>query len=580
MKHSKTLSGIPVSAGIAMAPVLHYSYDLKHLQDFPVSFVDADKETERFKRAVEKSKQQLREIKGIVSTQKVDTRDAAIFDTHVMFLEDPMVVEETLKQIKAQRKNSEYIFYNVIDKLAKTLDDSDDENLRMRTVDLYDVANRVVKNLRETYTHLMDELKENVIVVSYDLGPSDTAHMIHGKVIAFATERGGPTSHTAIMAKALEIPAVVGIDNITRECGDGDTIIVDGSTGMVIINPTDEQVKEYKEKARQYREKEEILLELRDLPAKTKDGHIVALEANIELPQEVHHAALHGADGIGLYRTEFIYLDKDVLPSEEQQFGVYKKAVAAMAPRPVVFRTIDLGGDKFASFIPVPEELNPFLGSRAIRLCLQFPDIFRTQLRALLRASALGNVMIMLPMVSDTSEIKRTKAMIEEVKKELDGESKAYNPDCKIGVMIEVPAAVMAADVLAREADFFSLGTNDLIQYTFAVDRINEKVAHLYQPLHPAILRMIKMVIDAAHRQNIWVGVCGEMAADPMVAMILIGLGIDKLSMASINIPEVKRLVRTLTYKEAQRLALTVLGKDTVEEIKNLVHSRLCSLEQ
>lgn len=573
------LRGIPVSGGIAIGRCFLYSYDLEHTPAQPVSFVDIEKEVLRFKNAIEKAKEQLRKIKKIVGEEGGGEKHSAIFDAHIMFLEDPLVFDETIRLIRQERKNAEYVFHLVVEKLAQFLATAREEHFKARTIDLYDVANRVIKNLRESYTHILDELQEEVIVVAYDLGPSDTAHMINGKVIAFATDRGGPTSHTAIMAKALEIPAVVGLDKVSQLSSSGDIIIVDGLQGTVIINPTEKEIKEFEGKRRAYREKERLLLTLKDLPAQTPDGHTVELAANIELPEEVHHIHIHGADGIGLYRTEFIYLDHEHLPSEEEQFEIYKRAILAVGTKPVVFRTIDLGGDKFASIIPLPRELNPFLGLRAIRLCLQFPEIFRTQLRALVRASALGSARIMLPMVSDVREIKAAKAIIEEVKAELRRENKPFNTDCQIGIMIEVPAAVMEADILAREADFFSIGTNDLIQYTFAVDRINEKVAHLYEPLHPAILRMIKIVIDAAHRQGIWISLCGEMAAEPAIACLLMGMGIDKLSMAAVNIPEVKRLIRSVKYSDAQRLAEVVLGKEDVTEIKKLVQSQFCPLK-
>ena len=576
MSKSKLLKGIPVSAGIAIGPVLLYSYDMKHLQAYFVPFVDIDKEVQRFKNAVEKSKQQLKDIKKMVEAEKVGDRDVAIFDTHILVLEDPMVIDETIRRICTEQKNAEYIFYDVIDKLAHSLERVKDEHIRTRWIDLYDVAHRVITNLKETYHNLLEGLKQEVIVVAYDLGPSDTAHMINGKVAAFATDRGGPTS---IMAKALEIPAVVGLDNVSILSTNADKIIVDGITGVVIINPTEQEIKEYEARRREFEKKKSLLLKLKDLPAQTQDGYSIELAANVELPEEVHHINIYGADGIGLYRTEFLYLDRDSLPSEERQFEVYKKAVLSVAPKPVVFRTVDLGGDKFASAIPVPQELNPFLGVRAIRLCLEYPDIFRTQLRALLRASALGDVSVMFPMVSDLSEIRKAKNIIQEVKEELRQEGKEFNPECKIGIMIEVPSAVMTADILAREVDFFSIGTNDLIQYTLAVDRINEKVAHLYQPLHPSVIRMIKMTIESAHRAGIWISLCGEMAANPIIAVILMGMGIDKLSMAAVNIPEVKRIIRKITFKQAQQLAEAILQQEDINAIKNLVETQLSELE-
>lgn len=573
------LKGIPVSEGIAIGPVLLYSYDMKHLQPYLIPFVDIDKEVQRFRTAVEKSKQQLKEIKKMVEAEKVNNRELAIFDAHILVLEDPMVIDETIRRICTEQKNAEYIFYDVIDKLAHRLERAKDEHISTRWIDLYDVAHRVITNLKESYHNLLEELQQKVIVVAYDLGPSDTAHMINGKVIAFATDRGGPTSHTAIMAKALEIPAVVGLDNVSTLCKNADTIIVDGVSGIVIINPTEQEIKEYEAKRREFEKKRALLLELRELPAETLDGHRIELLANVELPEEVTHIHTHGADGIGLYRTEFLYLDRESLPDEERQYEVYKKAVLTVAPKPVVFRTVDLGGDKFASTIPVPQELNPFLGVRAIRLCLEYPDVFRTQLRALLRASALGDVSVMFPMVSDLSEIRKAKEILQDVKAELTKEGKEFNPECKIGIMIEVPSAAMTADTLAREVDFFSIGTNDLIQYTLAVDRINEKVAHLYQPLHPSVLRMIKMTIDSAHRAGIWVSLCGEMAANPIIAVLLMGMGIDKLSMAGINIPEVKRVIRSVTFKEAQELADTILQQEDVNAIKQIVDTHLARLK-
>ncbi len=580
MPKSIQLKGIPVSPSIAIGPVFLYRSELDQISAKPLAYVDVEREVALFKAAVEKAKQQLREIKKMISEEKVKGEHVAIFDTHILLLEDPLVIDETIRLIRQERKSADYVFYKVIENFANRLKESNNEYFKARGADLYDVANRVIRNLRQSYSHILDELKEEVIVVANELGPSDTAHMINGKVIAFATDRGGPTSHTAIMAKALEIPAVVGLDKVSQLCATGDTIIVDGVQGLVIINPTEVEVQEFTEKLKTFQEKEQQLRQLAELPAETLDGHRLELHANIELPEEVRHVNTHGAEGIGLYRTEFIFLDRETLPTEEEQFEVYKAAVHAIHPKPVVFRTIDLGGDKFASLIPVPRELNPFLGLRAIRLCLEFPQIFRTQLRALLRASALGDVKIMLPMIADISELKQALAIIQQVKGELLKEHKEFNPQCEIGIMIEVPSAVMIADVLAQYADFFSIGTNDLIQYTFAVDRINEKVAHLYQPLHPAILRMIKNVIGSAHRRGIWISVCGEMAAEPILAVLLMGMGIDKLSMAAVNIPPVKRLIRSVNYTDAQRLAEVVLQQDDIGKIQNIVYSQFCSLDK
>jgi len=413
------------------------------------------------------------------------------------------------------------------------------------------------------------------VLVSHDLSPSDTAQMDKNKVIGFATEIGGRTSHTAIMARTLEIPAVVGVKDITQKVLSGDTIVVDGVKGVVIINPSSSILEKYLKKRAEIKLLERKLSRLRYVRADTLDGQKILLAANIESQDEVHSIIMHGANGIGLYRTEFLYLNRNSIPSEEEQFSAYRFVAQKINPQNVVIRTLDIGGDKFLSELGTPKEMNPFLGLRAIRFCLKQPDVFRTQLRAILRASHYGNVSIMFPMISGLSELREAKAFVEEVKKELDRENLPYDRNLNVGAMIEVPSAALMADILAKEADFFSIGTNDLIQYSFAVDRVNEKISYLYRPNHPAVYRLIKIIIDAANKADIPVSICGEMAGVPASVLALLGLGLFRFSMASVIIPEIKKLIRHVNTDDAKKIAKHVLKLSTGNEADRYLKSKI-----
>jgi phosphotransferase system enzyme I (PtsI) len=574
----RELKGIPVSPGTAIGKALVITGGVMKIEPRKISDERVAHEVERFRKAVEVSKGQLRAIREKIE-REIDSTHAAIFGSHLLILEDPLIIEETIRKVRELRVNPEYAFHETMDRISSLFSRIADGFFSARDSDVSDVRNRVLGNLLQLESIKLSDLGEPVIVIARDLGPSDTAHMSRDKVMAFATDIGGPTSHTAIMAKALEIPAVVGLDTITQQVGTNDTVIVDGTRGIVIINPDREDQERYAREKKEQAGKEKELNKLRTLPAETLDGHRIEVSANVELPSEIGHVKHHGADGIGLFRTEFIYLDRDRLPTEEEQFEVYREVASAMRPKPVIFRTLDLGGDKFISSIPISKDLN-ILGLRAIRLCLAYPEMFRQHLRAMVRASAHGSVKIMFPFVTGLEEVVEAKRILAEVTRDLKRRRLPFDPQFELGIMIEIPSAALIADRLAKEVNFFSIGTNDLIQYTLAVDRVNERVAHLYEPLHPGVLRLIKMIVDAAHGHHIWVGVCGEMAGDPAIATILMGLGVDELSMGPVSIPEVKKVIRTTRMEDAKRLASVVLAQENAEDIKKIVRSKFFPPEE
>ena len=531
-------------------------------------------EIERFQDAVEESKKQLRSAK-----EKLLHEDAVgpayILDAHLLLLEDKNVIDSTVETINQSWINSEWALKINLDRLRKIFDSIDDDYLKSRKTDLDYIEQRILRNLTGRGTEALSQIKEEVIVVAHDLSPADTAQMAKDKITAFVTDMGGKTSHTAIMARSLEIPAVVGSEIATHSINTGDTVIVDGITGVVVVNPSPEIIQEYMDRNRTRQRIERELFLFRDLPAETIDGFRVNVLANIELVEEIPAVLEHGAEGIGLYRTEYLYLNRKELPTEEEHFQAYKTVVQAISPHPAVIRTLDIGGDKFISHLDLAEEMNPAMGLRAIRFSLKEPEIFKVQLRAMLRASVYGKVKILLPMISGVREIREVKKTLNEVRLSLTAERIPYDPKVEIGIMMEVPSAATISDILAKEVDFFSIGTNDLIQYTLAIDRVNEYVNHLYEPLHPAILRLVRQVVKAAHDAGIRVAMCGEMAGDPLYVPVLLGLELDDLSMNVLSIFRVKKILRAYTLRECKELVEASLGLSTPEEIEALVRASL-----
>lgn len=572
----RIFEGIPVSPGIGVGVVCVVnrpaasSLEARDLTDEQV-----EHEVDRFKRAVDISRQQLARIRDQVA-KAIDQRHADIYSAQAMFLEDEELIDHTVKSIRAEKKNAEFLFNRRVHEFVQILSGVEDEFFRARDNDILDIANRVLSNLEQQHNAAPPApLGPQSVLVAHDLAPSQTTPLIKERVVAFVTEKGGPTSHTAIMAKALEIPAVVGAAYITNFIENGSQIIVDGLEGKVVINPRPETLARYTREQHQFDAFERELEQLRDKTPETLDGYSICLRANVELPEEIQHIALHGASGVGLFRTEFFFMEAKEPPGEEEQFEIYRRVAEMVKPHLVVFRTLDLGGDKFLSPVRVAPELNPFMGQRAVRLCLQHPQVFRAQIRAILRASVFGKTSILVPMISGIEEFMEVKKHVHQCKAELRRERIAFDPHIQIGAMIEVPSAALVADTLARECDFFSIGTNDLIQYSLAVDRGNENVAYLYEPLHPAVMRLVRTIVNAAHHRGIKVSVCGEMAADPMMAIVLLGIGVDELSMSALSVPPVKKLIRSIRLSEAKMLAEEILLQHTIRGAKQVLRRRL-----
>jgi len=571
----KIFKGIPASPGISIGKV--FLYDTQQMsQIFKKSILPEEvaAELRRFKEALHKTRQEITKIKDKIS-HEIGAEHGEIFSAHILVLEDSMLIDEVMTRVKRERLAVEYVFQDVLKKYVKAFSKIDDEYLRDRISDINDVGRRVLKNLMGTTVASLGDLKEPAVVIAYDLSPSDTAGMHKQNMIAFATDIGGRTSHTAIMAKSLEIPAVVGLEEIASAVKNDDNIVVDGNKGVVIVHPNHETIKSYELGKKVFEEHGRSLLGLRDLPAETKDGHTIGIVANIEFPEEITSVVYHGAHGIGLYRTEYFYINRTDLPNENEHFEAYKAVAQKMAPHPVIIRTLDLGGDKFLSHLEVPHEMNPFLGWRAIRFCLARPDIFKIQLRAILRASVYGKLKIMYPMISGLEELRQANTILNEAKEELKAKKIPFNNDMDVGVMIEIPSAAITADLLAKEVDFFSIGTNDLIQYAIAVDRVNEKIAYLYEPTHPAVLRFVKSVIEHGHKADIWVGMCGEMAGEPELALLLLGFGLDEFSMSPVAIPQVKRVIRSTTLSFAKEVAAKALTLSTGKEVEEFAKAKL-----
>lgn len=563
------LRGIGVSPGVVVGEVFLLVSDHVGVPEYEIQESEVEHEICRLEDALIETRRQIKAIQKDLES-RAGVRNASILDAHLMVLDDRSFIEDVLKGIKAQRKNVEFIVKSASDRYADVLASVQDDYLRERVADIHDVARRVIRNLSGTVDTAVSDLKERHVVVANDLAPSETAGMRKDMVTAFATDLGSPTSHTAVMARALEIPAVVGLHDISEHVSTGDEMLIDGNKGVVIIHPTPESLEKYGKVAAARRDIERELTRLKNEPAVTKDGHGIVLSANVEGPEEAEAVLTYGAEGIGLFRSEYLFLAKGREVSEEEQTEVYLKVARRLAPAPVIIRTLDIGGDKLMSGDSSHQkEANPFLGCRSIRLSLLFPDQFKGQLRAILRASVEGNVKIMYPMISGVSQVIRANELLVESKQELADAGVAFDKDLEVGVMIEVPSAALTADAIAKHVDFFSLGTNDLIQYTLAVDRVNERVAYLYEPTHPAVLRLISETVDAGHRNGIWVGLCGEMAADPLMTPLLLGMGIDELSVAPSAVPVVKDAIRSVHFSRAKELVETALKCDSPSAVLN-----------
>jgi len=569
-----TLKGIAAAPGINIAPAYKFGKEEFEIPKLAIKTEDIPLQIQLFEESLIATRKEIIELQKRIA-QEMGQEEAQIFDAHLLVLEDRMLIEEVISRLKKDQVCVPYIFSEVLKKYIQVFSKIEDEYLRERIADLNDVGKRVLRNLLGKEHRNLKDLKDRVVVVAHDLSPSDTAAMHKQMVCAFVTDIGGKTSHTAIMAKSLEIPAVVGLGDTINKIKTGDILIVDGTMGVVIVNPDQETLRIYQEEEKKLQGIVEKFLQVKDLPAVTLDGRVIDVVANIELPDEIPSVKVHGGQGIGLYRSEFFYMNRKDAPTEEEHFHAYKYVAEQMKPYSVIIRTLDLGGDKFLSQFEMPKEIKPFLGWRAIRFCLARPDVFKLQLRAILRASVYGKLKLMYPMISGIEELRQANSILDECKDELRKLRQPFDEDIEVGVMIEVPSAALTADHLAKEADFFSIGTNDLIQYALAVDRTNEKVAYLYEPAHPAVLRMIKGIIDAAHANNIRVGMCGEMASDEIFTSVLLGLGLDEFSTPSLAIPQIKYILRSMTMAEAQKIALEALSLTTAKSVESYMQSKL-----
>jgi phosphoenolpyruvate-protein phosphotransferase (PTS system enzyme I) len=559
--------GAGVSPGTAHGKIHVVRDDMDDVPRYRIAPSQIGDEIGRFEAALIQTRMQILEMQQRIA-ESIGAKDAAIFDAHLLVVEDRTLIDEVLRKLETDLCNVEWVFQEVATRYAETLSKIDDPYLRERALDIQDVTKRVIRNLQGKAPKKFLGLSEPHILIAHNLTPSDTASMKREHVLGIATDLGSRTSHTAIMARSLNIPAIVGLHDITAKLETGQELLLDGTDGLLIVDPTRETLAHYADIESKRARVVAKLRELRETSSTTRDGRHIVLSANIGLPEDVDAVAANGAEGIGLYRTEFLYLNRNTLPTEEEQYEIYRKVAERVRPDPLIIRTFDLGGDKLApDTVDITDELNPFLGWRAIRFCLENIDIFKTQLRAILRASAVGNVKIMFPMISGLDELRGAIKVLAECKEELHEKKIDIGEEIEVGAMIEIPSAAISANVLAREADFFSVGTNDLIQYTLAVDRVNEKIAHLYEPTHPAVLRLLKMIADAAHANNIWVGVCGEMAGDVALIPLLLGLGVDELSASATLVPQVKRAVQSLAIPECRELVEVALNLDTASEI-------------
>lgn len=562
--------GIPASPGVAIGKAFLLNRETVEVKEEKVDENEIQKEILKFKKALDETKRELFKTKEKVA-KRIDSDHARIFEGQILILEDNLINDRVIERIKQTRNNAEFVYKKVIEQIIQTLSSSTDEYLKERILDINVVSSRLTYNLLGIKHLTLESIDSPVILIARTLSPADVVHMKKEIILGFATDVGGVTSHVALLAKSMEIPAVVGLKNLFDQIQNDQNIILDGTKGEVVICPDEDTLKEFEKRIKYIIKKTAELSELRLLPAETQDKRKIELSANIELPQDTDSALEYGAQGIGLFRTEYLYLAQSDLPTEEEQYHAYQEVAFKVFPKPVILRTFDLGGDKFGQNLGSLYEANPFLGWRAIRACLDLPEIFKIQLRAMLKASAKKNVKIMFPMISEVEELKSAKALLEEVKDELREKKISFDENIEVGIMVEIPSAALAGDSLAKESNFFSIGTNDLIQYTLAVDRGNERIAHLYQGFHPAVLKLIKETIKAGHRNGIWVGLCGEMAGDPLATVLLVGMGVDELSTSAMAIPEIKKIIRSITFEEAQRVAQQVLSLSTISDIKKFL---------
>ena len=562
--------GIGVSPGISAGPVLLLKADEHPLPEYAVAPEDEPREMVRLEAALIETRRQLHEIQQRVG-EALGGESAGIFEAHLLVVDDPSFVDEVYRDVRAKRKNIEKTLSEVAERYAQTLMEMEDDYLRERAADIRDVTRRILRNLTGGGFDLLAGLESPRVLAARDISPSEMAMFDRRKILGVVTELGSPTSHTAIMARAMELPAIAGLRGVCGRLADGDRVVLDGVRGILVAHPSPAREADYGRIARSRAIIQKRLASLKDAPAVTLDGHAVVLSANIEMPADVEAVLARGARGIGLFRSEYLFLANSSEPGEERQYKAYAEVARRILPESVIIRTLDLGGDKLPASVKLPEEPNPFLGWRAIRLCLARPEMFKTQLRAILRASAHNpNLRIMYPMVSSAGEVDQANALLEECKAELAAAGVAFNPAVETGVMIEIPSAALTADLIAPKAKFFSIGTNDLVQYTLAVDRGNERVAHLYEPTHPAVLELIRRTVEAGRRQGIWTGVCGEMAGQPLLTPLLLGLGVDELSVTPGAVPLVKEVIRRLRHSEARELAEAARSLSTGAEVLEL----------
>ena len=568
------ITGIPASPGIVFGKALVLKEEKIVLDTQKISEDQVEAEVARFYAGREAAVEQLNSIHQR-ALKSLGEEKAAIFEGHLMILEDEELEEEIIDYLRSQKVNASVAASKIIDQQVEMLSEIDDEYLKERAGDIRDIGNRLIKNILGMHIVDLGDITEESILVAYDLTPSETAQLNLEKVLGFITDIGGRTSHTSIMARSLELPAIVGTNDVTARVNTGDYLILDAVNNRVYVNPTQAEIDELKTLEVKLAEEKAELAKLKDLPAVTLDGHKVDVVANIGTIRDCEGAHRNGAEGVGLYRTEFLFMDRDQLPSEEEQFIAYKEVVEAMEGRLVVLRTMDIGGDKELPYLNLPKEMNPFLGWRAVRIALDRREILHAQLRAVLRASAFGKLAVMFPMIISVEEIRELKSVLETLKAELRAEGKAFDENIQVGVMVETPSAAVNAKFLAKEVDFFSIGTNDLTQYTLAVDRGNELISHLYNPMSPSVLGLIKQVIDASHAEGKWTGMCGELAGDERATLLLLGMGLDEFSMSAISVPRIKKLIRHVNYQEVKALADEALQKPTAAEIEQLIQAFL-----